>query len=109
MANITLEQIVAACAIIWALYETVTKAKTIHNKPAQDVLAYHEKDSHKIWEAINELKLNKADKKDIGKLEKYINLNLKIEMALLEHAITGNHTVDLEKLKQEVQEFLIAN
>lgn len=109
MGNITLEQVVAGFAIAWALYESIAKAKLIHNKPSQDVLAHHEEDMKKIWTEIADLKEKKADRKEMGKLEKYINLNLKIEMALLEHAITGNHTVDLEKLKQEVQEFLINN
>ncbi|MBQ0112128.1 MAG: hypothetical protein KBT03_03270 [Bacteroidales bacterium] len=109
MGNITLEQIIAALAIIWALYESITKAQAIHLKPSQDVLVHHEEDMKEIRKEISALKISKADIKDMGRLEQYINLNLKIEMALLEHAITGNHTIELEKLKQEVQEFLIVN
>jgi len=109
MGSITLEQIIAGLAIIWALYESITKAYTIHNKPSQDVLKHHEEDMKEIRAEIEDLKKNKADRKNTDRLEKYINLNLKVELALLEHAITGNHVSNLEDLRKEVQDFLITN
>lgn len=100
MGNITLEQVLAFGGIAFGLYEMITKAKLIHEKPAKEV-------ETKIDQKLDELK---ADfKNEMTAIKKENNLTLKAVYQLSLHAVTGNHIVDMEALNKEIQEHLINN
>lgn len=96
MGNITLEQVIACGAIVFGLYEMITKAKAIHDKPAKDV-------EDKLDKKLDEIKNENA------KMQKEINLTLKAVYQLSLHAITGDHVNDMNQLNKEIQDHLINN
>ena len=96
MGNITLEQVIACGAIVFGLYEMITKAKAIHDKPAKDV-------EDKLDKKLDEIKQENA------KMQKEINLTLKAVYQLSLHAITGDHVNDMNQLNKEIQDHLINN
>lgn len=96
MGNITLEQVIAGGAIIFGLYEMITKAKAIHNQPAKDV-------EDKLDKKLDEIKAENV------KMQKEINLTLKAVYQLSLHAITGDHVNDMNQLNKEIQDHLINN
>jgi len=96
MGSITLEQVIAAGAIVFGLYEMITKAKAIHDKPAKDV-------EDKLDKKLDEIKQENA------KMQKEINLTLKAVYQLSLHAITGDHVNDMNQLNKEIQDHLINN
>ena len=96
MGGITLEQVIAAGAIVFGLYEMITKAKVIHEKPAKEL-------ENKIDQKLDEIKDDmKAQKKET-------NLVLKAVYQLSLHAITGNHITDMNALNKEIQDHLVNN
>lgn len=96
MGNITLEQVIACGAIVFGLYEMITKAKAIHDKPAKDV-------EDKLDKKLDEIK------QENSKMQKEINLTLKAVYQLSLHAITGDHVNDMNQLNKEIQDHLINN
>ena len=109
MEDITIGQILGWIGLIVGAYELIKKTLGILDSPFEKLREEEKKDMKKMNEIIAELQENKADKKDVEALEKQMNLTLKIQLSLLEHAITGNHINNLEELKKEAQEFLINN
>lgn len=109
MENLTIGELLGYIGLVIGAYELISKGISILGKPLDKIKDMHNKDMKTLKEHIDELQDNKANRKDVEAIEKQLNLTLKIQLGLLEHAITGNHINNLEELKKEAQEFLINN
>lgn len=109
MENITIGELLGYIGLVIGAYELISKGIGILGKPLEKIKDMHNADMKTLKEHLQELDDNKVDRVDFERLEKQANLTLKIQLALLEHSISGNHINNLEELKQEAQEFLINN
>lgn len=86
MGQITLEQIVTGLALVFAVYEGITKSLAVYKKPT--------------------LELEKRLDEKLDKIQQDLNLSLKAIHSLVEHEVTGNHINNMEKLLSELREHL---
>ena len=109
MENLTIGELLGYIGLVIGAYELISKGISILGKPLDKIKDMHNKDMKTLKEQIDDLQDKKVDKIDFERLEKQANLTLKIQLNLLEHAISGNHLNNLDELKKEAQEFLINN
>lgn len=107
MDNITVGQITSVLAGFFILYELVIKGIALLNKRAEEVNTRLNLVEADLRNEIRELKRGKVDSSDHDKLQEEIRLLLKSNFALLEHNITGNHTEQMIKLKDELNSFIL--
>lgn len=108
MENITIGEIIIVLSSFFLVYELLVKVVDIFNKPAKKVSERLDDVEKKLQVQINELKLKKVDSVDHDKLQEEIKLMLRVDQALLEHSITGNHTEQMVDLKDELNKFIIS-
>lgn len=108
MENITIEQVVIVLSSFFVIYELLTKVVELFNKPAKKVSERLDVVESGLQKQINELKVKKVDSVDHDKLQEEIRLMLRVDQALLEHSITGNHTEQMVSLKDELNKFIIS-
>lgn len=94
--QITVTTILAICAAIIAIWN-VYKIKKELDRPAED-----------RGKRLNEVesKLNNDDKR-LKDLEEASRLNLKAQLAIIDHLTSGNHTAQLIEVNQEITDYLL--
>ena len=85
--NITIGQIGAIVAFVWALGKGLDYLFGLLKKPAEDV-------EDKIGKRLDKIE---ADNK----------MTLKVVYSLLQHEVTGDHANDMDKLYTEVSNYII--
>lgn len=94
--QITMTTILAFCAIlvaIWSAYKVIKEAR----QPSEERL----KRLSDVEEHLDN------DNKRLKDLEEATKLNLKAQLAIIDHLTTGNHTEQLKGVKEEIHEYLI--
>lgn len=94
--QITMTTILAFCAIlvaIWSAYKVIKEAR----QPSEERL----KRLSDVEEHLDN------DNKRLKDLEEATKLNLKAQLAIIDHLTTGNHTEQLKDVKTEIQDYLI--
>lgn len=107
MENLTIGECIGALAIITLILKYIADGIALWKKPSNEVREQHIKDMNRVDKRLDELDNEKADKKDIEEIKQDIQMILKVQFSLLEHSITGNHTTDMEQLKNELQQYII--
>lgn len=107
MENLTIGEVLGALAIIALIIKYISDGISLWKKPSNEVREQHNKDMNMVNIELDRLEKDKADKKDIDEIKQDITMILKVQLSLLEHSISGNHTTDMVQLKNELQNYII--
>lgn len=96
--TISSEQLLAICAFIsaiWGVYKIIVELK----KPNEDLKTQVEKHGQ----------LLDQDNKRLKHLEDLSKIQVKSNLAMINHMITGNGIDKMKEMRDEIQEFMIEN
>lgn len=94
--QVTVTTILAVCAIVIAVWN-VYKIKVEASRPTEER-------TRRLQEVEEHLDKDNRRLKD---LEEATKLNLKAQLAIIDHLTTGNHTEQLKAVKEDIREYLI--